>query len=68
MKLSVGDTIIGTHPHNDGIIREILEVRKTGYTWKYPESDADFWSENSSDPFFVMGWELVNERSKTNGL
>lgn len=61
MKLSVGDKIIGTQSHNMGIIREILKVRKTGYTWKYPDIDEHFISENSNDPFFEWGWEILKE-------
>ncbi len=59
MKLSVGDKIYGQQHHNKGIIREIVDVRDTGYTWKYPDHDDTYWSENSNDPFFEFGWELL---------
>lgn len=57
MKLVVGDII----ESRAGTRREITEARKTGYTWRYPETpDAGYWSsENSSDPFFELGWRLV---------
>lgn len=45
------------------IAREITEVRDTGYTWVYvdrnggnPHGDADYISENSTDPFFRSSW------------
>lgn len=54
----VGDVLRGTM-HNSGVECEILEVRDTGYTWRYPDiPDKDFWSENSCDPFFEWGWEI----------
>lgn len=40
------------------IRREIVDVRETGYGWRYPEEVAGenyFWSENSSDPFLQWG-------------
>jgi hypothetical protein len=62
MKLNIGDIIKGIMSHNDKVTRQITEVRKTGYTWKYPDiDDRDFWSENSNDPFFEWGWEIVKE-------
>ena len=52
---AVGDVI-----ERRGIRREITEVRDTGYTWRYPDiPDRDFWSENSTDPFFDLGWVKV---------
>lgn len=50
------------------ILRLITDVRPTGYTWEYldlgadrpdDEPQPDFISENSSDPFFELGWRLV---------
>jgi len=58
MKLKVGSIIIGIGSHNRDIVREIVEVRKTGYTWKYENSVNDYWSENSNDPFFEFDWKL----------
>jgi hypothetical protein len=59
MELKVGDIVRGIARHNDKVRREILEVRPTGYTWRYPDvPDHDFWSENSNDPFFDAGWEV----------
>lgn len=58
MKLSIGDVIVGRGIHNRDIAIEIVDVRPTGYTWKYrangkyPGSESLFLSEDSSDPFF----------------
>lgn len=48
--------------------REIVDIRPTGYGWKYPDlgettpSGAEnYWiSENSSDPFFEVGWTKIS--------
>lgn len=53
--------------HHGYVFREIVDVRPTGYGWRYPEhgkicpdgSENYWWSENSSDPFFVLGWKKV---------
>jgi len=58
MKLNIRDIIIGYQNHNMKIEKEIIAVRNTGYTWKYIDSDKKFRSENSSDPFFDLGWKL----------
>lgn len=53
-KFNIGDVLV-----NGSVEREIIEVRDTGYTWRYPEApDKDFWSENSNDPLLEWGWEL----------
>jgi len=66
MNLQVGDIVIGTQAHNRDVVREITEVRTTGYTWCCPDIEGQDWiSENSCDPFFELGWELV-EMSKPN--
>lgn len=58
--IEVGDYVIGYGASQLGVIRKITRKRKTGFTWLYPfGSRSDFWSENSSDPFFVMGWTHV---------
>lgn len=59
MKLKVGDRVVW-NPDKD-VIREIVEVRDTGYSWKYPDIDKTFLSENSNDPFFEMHWSLVHD-------
>lgn len=49
------------------VIREITEVRPTGYQWRYPDlpdlcpdgSQNSFASENSDDPFFER-WDHTN--------
>lgn len=47
------------------LVKKITEVRETGYTWSYLDvPERDFWSENSSDPFFEMGWKVIPEISK----
>ena len=58
-ELNKGDLIIGTQNHNRGIVRKIVEKRKSGYDWKYPEIDEIFMSENSNDPYFECGWEKI---------
>lgn len=48
--------------------REIVDVRPTGYSWKYPDLGEttpsgveNYWiSENSSDPFFEVGWTKIS--------
>ncbi len=66
MNLEVGDRVVHRQPHSEDVVREILEVRPTGYTWRYPDypSDRDFdpisnsWmTENSNNPFLGLGWE-----------
>lgn len=65
MDLRPGDRI----QHPSGTIREIVDVRPTGYGWKYPEygltcpdgKENYWWSENSSDPFFDVGWVRLPE-------
>ena len=49
--------------------REIVEVRDSGYSWKYPElgektpagGDNLFLSEESNDPFMEMEWEVESK-------
>lgn len=69
MNLKKGDVIDTIEPRFSTIDntpidmrRQITEVRKTGYTWIYPDTpDKDFLSENSNDPFFEMGrYKKVN--------
>lgn len=56
-KMNIGDKVRNIDSPN--VIRQITEVRDTGYTWIYPDiPDKDFWSENSSDPFFKFNWEV----------
>jgi hypothetical protein len=46
---------------------EIVDVRPTGYGWKYPEFGEElpnggenyWWSDNSTDPFFELDWRVV---------
>lgn len=59
MKLNVGDQVQWRQLDEDGspIIRQITEVRQTGYSWIYPDiPDQEFMSENSNMPFFENGW------------
>lgn len=67
MKLKVGDKIM--FDKNPDVIREIVEVRTTGYTWRYPGSEpvdlSNTWiSENSNDPFFDGLWEKVENKAR----
>lgn len=47
------------------VVREIVDVRDAGYGWRYPDmgehtpagGENYFLSENSTDPFFELGWE-----------
>jgi len=65
MKLKVGDKVMWDN--NPDVIREIIEVRPTGYTWRYPGDEPatleNTWiSENSNDPFFDWPlWSKVDE-------
>lgn len=55
-KLAPGDVIIWKE--NPSVIRQIVDVRPTGYGWHY-EDDPEkkyFLSEDSTDPFFQYGW------------
>lgn len=53
---------------NESVVREIVDVRSTGYGWKYPDlgtvtptgGENYFASENSSDPFFEYGWRQAS--------
>lgn len=53
-----------------GAIREIVDVRRSGYGWRYPEIEGQppaqgenyFISENSNDPFFEHGWKKIEPR------
>lgn len=52
------DPVTGGNYH--AIIKKITEKRDTGYSWHYVDApDKEFWSENSSDPFFVRTWEYI---------
>jgi len=67
IQFEVGDKIICREKHSFGITREITEKRETGYTWCYPDDPVqgtrrdmgDWWTENSTDPFLVIGWEKI---------
>lgn len=49
-RLCVGDRV-----RRGDIVRQITEVRETGYSWVYPEiPEKNFLSENSCDPFFEL--------------
>lgn len=62
-RFKANDVIIS----DNGTCREILDVCDTGYGWRYPDLDAItpaggenyFRSENSTDPFFELGWRKV---------
>lgn len=64
MVLEIGDIIVNKS-FEEPIYRKIIEVRETGYSWIYPDvPDKEFYSEDSSDPFFDWKWELVNMQDK----
>jgi hypothetical protein len=64
-RYAVGDIIARTG--FESVKREITEVRKTGYEWKYPDMGKvtnagdpnSFMSENGTDPFLQHGWTLI---------
>lgn len=55
-----------------GTVREIVDVRRTGYGWRYPDmgqttpsgGENYWWSENSTDPFFEGLWDLVPDAER----
>ena len=56
MSYKVGDVI-----KKQSVIRRITSVRKTGYSWQYVDiPNKIFYSENSNDPFFEVGWSKVS--------
>lgn len=60
MRFKVGDQI--RHPEFPHLIREIKEVRPTGYIWFYPNAAPPkrlFDSEDGTNPTFSEPWELV---------
>lgn len=75
IRLKPGD-MVRRRMNGECSVREIVDVRATGYGWKYPEygkltpaGGENYWlSENSTDPFFET-WEwliLANRRSGKN--
>lgn len=64
MKFKINDILVNRR-FEQPIYRKIKEVRRTGYSWIYVESNGNeiagreyYSSEDSSDPFFECGWEL----------
>lgn len=63
MILNPGDQIVS----DQGTVREIVNVRPSGYGWKYPEWGEKcpngqtnyFISENSNNPFFDWVWRMA---------
>jgi hypothetical protein len=61
----VGDIL--AYRHDPNLQREIVDVRPTGYGWKYPEygnvtpagGENYWWSENSTDPS-LCEWNKVS--------
>lgn len=68
-KWNVGDIL--ANKNWPDVFYKIAVVRKTGYSWYYPQypfegktpsgAENHWWSENSSDPFFEMGWYKVED-------
>lgn len=64
----VGDIIEQTTDGHETIYREIIEVKKGGYTWRYPNLPADvkidnyFYSQDSSDPMLRWDWQLSDKK------
>jgi hypothetical protein len=65
--LKPGDKLKMLGLHGTEIVIEIVDVRSTGYGWKYPDlgkvtpsgEENYWWTENSSDPFLDVGWVLI---------
>lgn len=58
--IEIGDYVVGHVSGQLGVIRKITRKRKTGFSWIYPlGSTSDYWSENSNDPFFELGWTHI---------
>jgi hypothetical protein len=56
----VGTVIFKIGANGEEIRREIIAVRPTGYTWRYPDiPDQTFDSENSNDPLFEWDWKAA---------
>jgi len=66
-----GDIICSRHERDNDLLRQIVDVRPTGYGWKYPDlgettpsgGENYFWSENSSDPELYW-WVLQQPNAK----
>ena len=59
-RYNVGNVLVKKEKGKEPIYREIIEVRETGYSWKYPDvPHRVFYSEDSSDPFFEWKWVKV---------
>ena len=69
MKLEVGDCIERPGDPSNYIV-QIVQVRPTGYTWRYLPRDTpplavpltvgvQYESDITDDPFFDRGWQLV---------
>jgi hypothetical protein len=59
IQFQVGNIIEGHGYGCTGVVREITEVRETGYTWRYLHTpDKEFDSENSTDPMLELGWRI----------
>jgi hypothetical protein len=62
-----GDIICGRQERDRDLVRQIVDVRPTGYGWKYPKHgditpsgvENYFISENSSDP--ELYWWVLKE-------
>jgi hypothetical protein len=70
MNLKVGDCIERSDEALE-LVCQILEVRTTGYTWRYlrrnelPVSESlsvrgRYRSETTTDPFFEQGWSCID--------
>lgn len=65
MKFKTGDIVVGTEAHTRGVKREIVAVRATGYTWRYPGiTSMEFETDSLYDPFLGK-WEISESKSES---
>lgn len=68
-RFNVGDVLVKKEKGQEPIHRKITAVRDSGYSWIYvdDEREIEFYSEDSSDPFFEWKWELVDMSENKTG-
>ena len=61
IRFNVGDVLVKKEKGQEPIHRKIIAVRDSGYSWIYvdDEKETEFYSEDSSDPFFEWKWVKV---------
>jgi len=46
--------------HSSHTVRQIVAVRDTGYSWRFPYGDTNYSTEGTIDPFLEDGWHTVD--------